>query len=350
MGGEDKGLLEFQGRAMIARVIDTLLPQVDSLIINANRHIDQYQQFGLPVIRDSLEGFQGPLAGMLSAMETCDADYILTAPCDSPRLSSRLRQRLLETLLQSGGDIAVANDGKRMQPVFSLIPTRLKADLRDYLAQGERKVDRWLSRFKLVEVSFADEADSFANINQPGDLQTLQHVTAPLPMLGLSAFSGTGKTTLLTQLLPLLNQRGISVGVIKHAHHKFDIDKPGKDSYEIREAGAQQILIASSRMMALVEKKHGKEQDPQLCELITRLDMSKIQLILVEGFKHENFAKLELHRPALGQPLLFPDDPNIIAIASDAPIQNSGNLICLDINNAATIADFIEQFIQSWKA
>jgi molybdenum cofactor guanylyltransferase/molybdopterin-guanine dinucleotide biosynthesis protein MobB len=350
MGGSDKGLINYQGRAMVRHAVQAMRPQVDTLIINANRNIDQYQQLGYPVIADSIEGFHGPLAGMLTAMENTDADYILTAPCDCPSISPQLRRRMLETLLMTGSELAVATDGERMQPVFSLIPTRLKADLREFLEQGERKIDRWLTQYKLAEVDFSDEPETFVNFNQPEDWQASPTVKAPLPMLGFSAFSGTGKTTLLTQLLPELNQRGLRVAVIKHAHHNFDIDKPGKDSYEIREAGAQQMLIASSRMMALMEKQRHDDADPVLAELLPRLDCSKLDLILVEGFKHEAIPKIELHRPSLGKPLLFKDDPNIIAIASDEALPDIGELTALDINNIPAIADFIELFMHSWTA
>jgi molybdenum cofactor guanylyltransferase/molybdopterin-guanine dinucleotide biosynthesis protein MobB len=350
MGGDDKGLIHYQGRAMIRHAIEAMLPQVDSLIINANRNIDQYQQLGYPVIADTIEGFQGPLAGMLTAMENTDADYILTAPCDCPQISAQLRRRMLETLLQTQSELAVAKDNQRLQPVFSLIPTRLKAELRAFLEKGERKIDRWLTQYKLAEVDFSDQPQTFVNFNHPEDWQQVAQPRSSVAMLGFSAFSGTGKTTLLTRLLPELKRRGLQIAVVKHAHHNFDIDKPGKDSYEIREAGAQQMLIASSRMMALMEKNTDADSEPRLSQLLPRLDCSKLDLILVEGFKHEAIPKIELHRPSLGKPLLFRDDPHIIAIASDTDIEDKGELPCLDINNVAAIADFIEQFHSSWNA
>lgn len=350
MGGDDKGLIPYQGKAMVRHALEAMIPQVETLIINANRNLDQYQQLGYPVISDSIEGFQGPLAGMLTAMENTEADYILTAPCDCPHISPILRRRMMETLLITQSELAVASDAERMQPVFSLIPTRLKTDLRAFLEQGERKIDLWMTQYKLAEVDFSDQPDIFVNFNHPQDLEQNTQPQSAVPMLGIAAFSGTGKTTLLTKLLPELNQRGLRVAVVKHAHHNFDIDKPGKDSYEIREAGAQQMLIASSRMMALMEKNADGDTDPRLAELLPRLDSSKLDLILVEGFKHEAIQKVELHRPSLGKPLLFKDDPQIIAIAGDETIADSDDLVCLDINNIPAFADFIEQFMHSWTA
>jgi len=350
MGGHDKGLLRFHHRPMTAYAIDALAPQVDKLIINANRHIDQYQAFGYPVVSDSIEGFHGPLAGMLTAMENSTTDYILTAPCDCPSISPQLRQRMMETLLLQQGDIAVATDGERLQPVFCLIPCSLQDSLKTFLQQGERKIDKWLSQFNLIEVSFADQPTTFINFNHPEDLAQTEIITCPLPLLGFSAFSGTGKTTLLTQLLPLLKQRGLNVAVIKHAHHNFDIDKPGKDSYEIREAGAQQMLIASAKMMALMEKASNCDEDPRLNLLLKRLDYSNLDLVLVEGFKHESFPKIELHRPSLGKPLLSEEDSNIIAIASDSALTTKTDIPQLDLNNTEAIADYIQLFIKKWTA
>lgn len=350
MGGGDKGLMLYQHQPMVRYAIKAMAPQVDTLIINANRHIDQYQHFGYPVISDSIEGFHGPLAGMLTAMEQTTTDYILTAPCDCPTISAQLRQRMMETLLLTQSDLAVATDGERLQPVFCLIPTRLKHSLKTFLEKGERKIDRWLVQHKLAEVDFSDQPETFVNFNHPEDLEHSLKPKSDIPILGFSAFSGTGKTTLLKQLIPELQKRNVHVAVIKHAHHNFDIDKPGKDSYELREAGAQQMLIASSKMMALMEKSQSNDNEPRLSTLLPRLDTSTLNLILVEGFKHEAIPKIELHRPGLGKPLLFKDDPHIIAIASDEDITDAHHIKQMDINNIPAIADFIEHFISSWTA
>ena len=159
------------------------------------------------------------------------------------------------------------------------------------------------------------------------------------PVLGFAAFSGTGKTTLLKQLIPLLAQRGVHAGIIKHAHHDFDTDKPGKDSYELRRAGARQVLVASDRRWALITE-NDTVAEPKLNELIARLDRESIDLVLVEGFKKVPYTRIELHRPSLGHPLLFPDDDSIIAVATDATL-DTGDLPLLDINNAVEVTEFI---------
>ena len=175
------------------------------------------------------------------------------------------------------------------------------------------------------------------------------------PLLGFAAYSGTGKTTLLEQLIPALKQNNIHVALIKHTHHeKFDIDHPGKDSYRLRKAGADQILVASAKRWALMvehpDKLLQQKPEPNLSELLIHLDLDKIDLILVEGFKHEAISKIELHRPQLQKPILQPDDPNIIAIATDEQqIYNfpSNKITCpiLDLNNIDEISLFIKSLL-----
>ena len=350
MGGKDKGLLLFRQRPLVEHVLQRLQPQVEQIVINANRHLEQYRHYDKPVIRDDLQDYQGPLAGMLAALQHQSSELLLTAPCDSPFIPPCYRQRMVESLLAADADLAVASDGKQMQPVFCLLKSSLTPHLQDYLAAGHRKVDSWLKQQRYIEVSFADHPELFLNLNTPADLDTAPPSLSTVPIVGFAAFSGTGKTTLLTRLLPLLQQRGLRVAVIKHAHHQFDIDKPGKDSYELREAGACPMLIASSRMTALIEKHTGADEHaPQLDDLIQQLDRYALDLILVEGFKHENVAKIELHRPSMETPLLCVDDPHIIAVASDETLHDIA-VPQLDINDISAIADFVERFTQQWNA
>ena len=167
---------------------------------------------------------------------------------------------------------------------------------------------------------------------------------AHLPIVGFAAFSGTGKTTLLKELLPLLRARGLRVGVVKHAHHSFDLDHPGKDSYELRKSGAAQMLIASRSRWALVVEL-ALDREPRLDEVLLELDQAALDLILVEGFKDEQFPKIELHRPGLRRPLLFPDDDAIIAVASDTPLDDTRQLPQLDLNRPEEIAAFIVDYV-----
>jgi len=170
-------------------------------------------------------------------------------------------------------------------------------------------------------------------------------IKARIPILGFAAFSGTGKTTLLVQLLPMLKQKGLRIGMIKHAHHDFDIDTPGKDSYELRKAGADQMLITSKRRWALMVETPNVQDDPDLNHMLQQLDQDRLDLVLVEGFKHVHFPKIELHRPTLGKPLLFPEDDSIIAIATDQAIEQPCKLPKLDLNEPNSIVAFIVDFL-----
>lgn len=165
-----------------------------------------------------------------------------------------------------------------------------------------------------------------------------------IPIVGFAAWSGTGKTTLLRELLPLLRARGLRVGVVKHAHHDFDTDVPGKDSYELRKAGATHVLVGSRKRWALVVETD-LDADPSLSALLAHIATDELDLILVEGMKHEAIPKIELHRGAVGRPLLCLNDRNIIAVAADAPLVLPANLPVLDLNNAAAIATFIVQYL-----
>lgn len=168
------------------------------------------------------------------------------------------------------------------------------------------------------------------------------------PVLGFAAYSGTGKTTLLVKLLPMLKEQGLCIAVIKHAHHDFDIDKPGKDSYELRKAGADQMLVASDKRWALMAETHDGE-DPCLEDLIGRLNHDECDLVMVEGFRHVPFTKIELHRPSLGKDLIFPEDETIVAVATDEKIL-TGDLPLLNLNEPREIAVFICDWLKQEKS
>jgi molybdopterin-guanine dinucleotide biosynthesis protein B len=148
-----------------------------------------------------------------------------------------------------------------------------------------------------------------------------------LKVFGFAAYTGSGKTTLIENLLPLFVGQGVRVSVIKHAHHAFDVDQPGKDSYRHRHAGATEVLVSSRVRWALMHELR-QEAEPELPHLLERL--SPCDLVLVEGFKHQTIPKIEIHRRAAGTPLLFPDDPDIVALATDASIASRLPRFALD--------------------
>ncbi|MCZ0741246.1 bifunctional molybdopterin-guanine dinucleotide biosynthesis adaptor protein MobB/molybdopterin molybdotransferase MoeA [Vibrio diabolicus] len=171
--------------------------------------------------------------------------------------------------------------------------------------------------------------------------------TLNIPILGFAAYSGTGKTTLLEALLPKLTETGLRIGMLKHAHHNFDVDKPGKDSYRLRKAGASQMLIASRNRFALMTET--PEAEAEFEYLLTRFDEDKLDVVLVEGCKNIVFPKIELHREEVGKPWLYPNDENIIAIASDSAELDS-ELPQMNINDLDAIAQFVLQYVQDAKA
>lgn len=168
----------------------------------------------------------------------------------------------------------------------------------------------------------------------------------PLPVLGFAAFSGSGKTTLLEQLIPLLMQSSLRVALIKHSHHDFEMDRPGKDSDRLRKAGAGQILLASRYRTAWIREGDG-ETEPDLAELLTRLDTHGLDLVLVEGFRDEPLAKIEIHRPSLGKPLLCKKDDTVIALAVDQRPEQDVPVPLLALNQPRRIADFVLNWLNA---
>ena len=158
-----------------------------------------------------------------------------------------------------------------------------------------------------------------------------------MKVIGLAGWSGAGKTTLIVKLLPALKAHGLTVSTVKHAHHQFDVDQPGKDSFLHREAGAREVLVASGTRWALMHELRG-EPEPDLCDLLARL--SGCDLVLVEGFKRDAHPKIEVHRVGNAKPFLFPNDPSIVALASDAP-PPFGPLPRVHLDNIEAIAAFV---------
>jgi molybdopterin-guanine dinucleotide biosynthesis protein A len=174
MGGIDKGLIQFAGKPMVAHVVDRLRPQVDEILINANREIERYADFGYNVVSDEIEGFAGPLAGLHRGMCAASNPFVLTVPCDSPFLPNDLASRLMQELVQSNAELAVAKTGAQAHPVFCLCSKNLKAHLESYLQNGGRKIDTWYGTLKVVEVGFDDNPGAFSNINTIEELKSLE--------------------------------------------------------------------------------------------------------------------------------------------------------------------------------
>ncbi len=406
MGGADKGLVEVAGRPMIEHILAAVERQAGAVTINANRSTDRYARYGHPVVADRLDGFQGPLAGMASALAAATTELVLVVPCDSPLVDPSLGPRLHAALAAREADVAVAHDGARMHPVFVLLRRSVLSGLEAFLARGERRIDRWFAEEKTEVVDFSDLPDMFLNVNREADRSRLEARLARRPgsgpgtpgarfaspgshgpergappgggghpgirpapggktkrrpastradarrrrppVVGFAGYSGSGKTTLATGVVRSLAGAGFRVAAVKHAHHSFDVDQPGKDSYELRRAGAVQTLIGSRRRWALVTEVDAA-REPTLDELVDRLDRESVDIVLVEGFKHAEVPKIAVRREE-DAPLV--DDPFVVAVA--APGGRDGGrdtrerrtLPRLDLDRPDRVARFIvERFL-----
>ena len=170
MGGIDKGLQELRGQPMVHRVIERLAPQVDELLINANRNVERYAAFGHRVVPDQIPDYAGPLAGLHAALSAAAQPLVATVPCDSPFLPADLVSRLFSALTATNADLAVARTFDQPHPVFCLCKREVLTHLSEFLASGGRKFDRWYATLKVVEVAFDDEAEAFENINTREEL------------------------------------------------------------------------------------------------------------------------------------------------------------------------------------
>lgn len=174
MGSVDKGLQAFRGRPMIAHVLERFAPQVDEIVVNANRSLDEYAALGHRVVPDAIDGFAGPLAGLHIGMTHASHPLVATVPCDSPFLPTDLIARLASAMHLQGADLAVAKTFDQPHPVFCLTRASLAPHLQAFLTSGQRKIDKWYATLKVVEVPFDDEEAAFSNINTVEELKSLE--------------------------------------------------------------------------------------------------------------------------------------------------------------------------------
>lgn len=178
MDGVDKGLAIVAGREMVDFVVDSLSKNVDHIIINANRNLSRYERYPVTVVSDSIEGYQGPLAGIEAGMSAASTEWIFTCPCDSPMHSEDLLPHMWTKVLAEDSEIGVAHDGERTHPVFLLLRRDLLSSLRGYLGDGQRKIDRWFDKHRLATVDCSQYAQSFVNINTQEELALAEQYLA----------------------------------------------------------------------------------------------------------------------------------------------------------------------------
>ncbi|MDC0093847.1 molybdenum cofactor guanylyltransferase MobA [Alphaproteobacteria bacterium] len=350
MGGKEKALIPLLDRPLLSYVLEKISGKVAPIALNINTNLEQFTKFGYPMIEDPIKGHLGPLAGILASLNWAkdnNKEWVMTLPCDTPFLPNNIVQYMLNAKKnQPDIDIVVAKSRGFNHPVIALWKSEINIKLKNALDEGIRKIDIFTTQLKIAYVDFDNtdnlSFDPFTNLNSPRDLIYAQQILGKLPpFFGLAGWSGSGKTTLSSKLIENFTKIGIKVGTLKHAHHKFDIDKQGKDSYNLRKAGARPMIISSKERFALIQENDESEEKSlfEMLEMFSKNPIKKCDIIIVEGYKNENIPKLEVYRSIIKKPLLFTEDKNIFAIASDSKIKAS--IPTFDLNNINSITDYI---------
>ena len=350
MGGKEKALIRLLDRPLLSYVLEKVSGKVAPIALNINTNFDSFQKFGYKIIKDPIKGHLGPLAGILASLnwaKEINQDWVLTLPCDTPFLPKNLVQFMVEAKNKTPEvDLVVAKSRGFNHPVIALWKSDINQKLQSALNEGVRKIDIFTAQLNIAYVDFDNiqnsDFDPFTNLNAPPDLILAQQILGKLPpFFGLAGWSGSGKTTLSTKLIRNFTKIGINVGTLKHAHHKFDIDKPGKDSYNLRKAGAKPVIISSKERFALIQENDQDEEKSlfKILEMFSKEPINKCDIIVVEGYKNENIPKLEVHRSIIKKPFLFKNDKNIFAIASDD--EKVTTIPSLDLNNINSITNFL---------
>jgi molybdopterin-guanine dinucleotide biosynthesis protein len=352
MGGKDKALIPLLDRPLLSYVLESISGHVAPIALNINTNLDKFSEFGYEIIEDPIKGHLGPLAGILAALNWArqlNQKWVMTLPCDTPFLPKNIVKEMIKLKNKElDVDLVVAQSKGYNHPVIALWKSDLNLKLEKALNEGIRKIDIFTSSLKVAYVDFDkinnDNFDPFTNLNSPLDLIKAQQILGKLPpFFGLAGWSGSGKTTLCTKLIENFTKIGITIGTLKHAHHKFELDKPGKDSFNLRKAGARPMIISSKERFAMIQEndEHDEKSLFQMIEMFSKDPIQKCDLIIVEGYKNEPIPKFEVYRPIIGKPELYKEDNNIFAIASDINIESS--IPTFDLNNINSISDFIIQ-------
>ena len=350
MGGKEKALVNLLDRPLISHILEKISGKAAPIGLNVNTNLKEFKKFGYKLLEDPIKGQLGPLVGILASLnwaKKLDKKWVLTLPCDTPFLPKNLIEALIGAKNKNPDiDLVVVKSGEFKHPVIALWKTSNNIKLENAIEDGIRKIDIFTSQLKIKHVNFDNliksKFDPFTNLNSPKDLIIAMQVLGKLPpVIGIAGWSGSGKTTLSTKLIENLAKIGFNVGTLKHAHHKFDIDKPGKDSNNLRKAGAQPIVISSKEKFAIIQENNdGKEKSlHEILEIFAKDPFSKCDVIIVEGYKKEDIPKIEVFRREIGKPFLHKDDATIFAIASEEKLFT--DIPSFDLNNINSITQFL---------
>lgn len=350
MGGKEKALINLLDRPLISYILEKVSGKVAPIALNINTNFEKFKKFGYEIIEDPLKGHLGPLVGILASLnwaKNLNQKWVLTLPCDTPFLPINLIESLVKAKNENIDiDLVVAKSRGFNHPTIALWKTDNNLILRKAIEEGTRKIDVFTSQLKTSYVDFDNiensTIDPFTNLNSPKDLLFAKQKLGKLPIIfGLAGWSGSGKTTLCTKLIKKFAKIGIKVGVLKHAHHKFNIDKPGKDSFNLRKSGARPFVISSKERFAVVQENNKEEEKSlyEILEIFSKDPLCKCDIIIVEGYKKEDIPKIEVFRSEIGKPFLHSDDESIFAIASEQKINTE--IPYLNLNNISLITQFI---------
>jgi molybdenum cofactor guanylyltransferase/molybdopterin-guanine dinucleotide biosynthesis protein MobB len=362
MGGVDKALQPLGDKPLIGHVIQRIAPQVRTLAISANGDRERLSTYGLPVLADpddlGIGPFPGPLAGLLAGLRWAmtlrpEPRWLLTVPTDTPFLPWSLVHALSRAKMR----VALARSDSGLQPTCALWPVNLAGPLAEFLLKGGRSIRDWC---KAIDANGApserttsaathfgpilvgrQRVDPFFNINDPDQLALAARWTAPRQaVLGVAGWKNSGKTTLTERLVAEIVRRGLSVSTLKHAHHSFDVDHAGTDSFRHRLAGAREVAIVSQHRFALMHEL-GDAPEPDFDTMLGKLAPS--DLVLAEGYKSVDIPKIETRADDQTSALnLAEQDGNVIAIAASG-LSVGAHVPVFHRDATSAIADFIVQ-------
>jgi molybdopterin-guanine dinucleotide biosynthesis protein B len=347
--GEDKAAKRLAGKPLAQIVATRVGAQASPVFINTRN--PALQSLGYDVLPDTIEGHEGPLAGILAGLEHVAstqprATHLAVVPADAPFFPDTLIARLAAAI-EGPETVAMAAYCGDPEPAFALWPVALTPRLRHWLETGQsRAIRAFAASCDVRLVDFVDQPQhSFFNVNRPRDFERARDLMglgqAP-KILGISGWKNSGKTGLTVRLVEELTARGYRVSTIKHAHHDFDIDKVGADSFRHRQAGAHEVTIVSGTRYAIMHELRGNPE-PAFEDVLSRL--APCDIVVIEGYKREPVPKIEARRlEAKSRVPLAPEDPHIVAIAADHAVEDAA-LPVFDLDDTMALADFAERLL-----
>lgn len=345
--GEDKAAKRLAGKPLALIAARRLAAQAGPIVINTRN--PALADLGFDLVPDTMEGQEGPLAGILAGLDHIastlpSASHLAVVPADAPFFPDTLVSRL-SAAVDGPETIVMAAYCGDPEPAFALWPVALAPRLRHWLETGEsRAIRAFAATCQTRLVDFVDgPSHSFFNVNRPADFErarSLMGLGNSPRILGISGWKNSGKTGLTVRLVEELTARGYRVSTIKHAHHDFDIDKVGADSFRHRQAGAHEVTIVSGTRFAIMHELRGNPE-PAFEDVLARL--APCDIVVIEGYKREPVPKIEARRlEAKSRVPLAPDDPHIVAIAADHAVADS-SLPVFNLDDTQAIADFAEK-------